>query len=698
MLTIPSVCNCAEQSGKVELSQRRPYELLLINSYHNEYKWTNSLTNSISDKLDESGISYELHITSINSKRRGNSQQWVKMIKNILTDYPPDTLDAILVTDDNAYHSLIRILKSDHNINIPIVFCGVSSFFKSEIADLSNITGVTQPTGIKETIDLALRLFPDTENIAFISDNTPTGLIYRNEADYILNQYSGLNSILLDGSKESLENILINVKQLPDNTALILGLMVKDYAGKIYTNDEICKQISAISQYPIFTVTDTNLGKNVIGGAIAGHQSQAGYVIDLILPILNSNGKVIPPVINSPQLEYYLVETQLEKWHLDNKKLPSHFEILSYNNTTLGVNTSTLYLISFLLAVTITTPMAIFYINQLKRKKKQKQKDLEDKILMTSLPLWCGIISNQGQIITSKGKYSDIFNKLWLTSSAAIVNTVNKSILRKEAEKVQLELNSRYYHCIAKPITDKDIIDPSAVFLVLDVTDKVKAKTELENKKQLLDMAFTIGKSCYFIWNIPDKTIEISDNFWNCQDILFRNETEIKLDEFYQNISPLDKNKTIELFDAIAEGKEDNCSFEARMIFSNVPIWFTFDGWVIKRDDQEKPEQIAYFMINSEKIKNMELKLQNLNGQLLEAQKMTATGSWRLDLETNMMKATPQTFKIFGIPYYNDGVCSRLTFRERLVDRGIFLKHFNTLTEYGGLYRIYCRTAARRRF
>jgi len=69
---------------------------------------------------------------------------------------------------------------------VPIVFCGVNNLDIPNIIDREVFTGVIELHSVKETIDLALRLHPETRQIVFIVENTPTG-------NYLWNQIQGMS-------------------------------------------------------------------------------------------------------------------------------------------------------------------------------------------------------------------------------------------------------------------------------------------------------------------------------------------------------------------------------------------------------------------------------------------------------------------------------------------------------------------------
>ena len=77
------------------------------------------------------------------------------------------TPDLVMVSDNAALEFVLE--QRDRLFpNTPIVFCGINSFTPSMIVNRRGITGVAEDMSIIETVDLALRLHPQTKEIIVI--------------------------------------------------------------------------------------------------------------------------------------------------------------------------------------------------------------------------------------------------------------------------------------------------------------------------------------------------------------------------------------------------------------------------------------------------------------------------------------------------------------------------------------------------
>ena len=102
-------------------------KILIINSYHQGYAWTDSLTSGII-KASKSHPELNLYIESLNSKQFGNSQFEIEK-EYFKKKYSGISFDGIMVTDNDA---LDFAFQYDQELfpNVPVVFKGISNVEK----------------------------------------------------------------------------------------------------------------------------------------------------------------------------------------------------------------------------------------------------------------------------------------------------------------------------------------------------------------------------------------------------------------------------------------------------------------------------------------------------------------------------------------------------------------------------------------
>lgn len=154
------VCSTASAGGKI----------LLIQSYFSDYPWVNSITDGVKKGLEGSGA--ELEIFYMDTKRK-TSGEWFAAVseqaKKKIDQFKPDV---IIPADDNAQEYVAK-----HYVGKKspiIVFCGVNADPKKYGYPAGNATGVIQKPIFVESLELLLRIKPETKKISVISDDGPT--------------------------------------------------------------------------------------------------------------------------------------------------------------------------------------------------------------------------------------------------------------------------------------------------------------------------------------------------------------------------------------------------------------------------------------------------------------------------------------------------------------------------------------------
>lgn len=206
-------------SSPAQDQARTHKRVLVINSYHQGFKWTDDLVRGIKDVFAQSAGNIDLYIEYMDTKRYPPAvtiKQFAAMLK---IKYHERPVDLIICSDNNAFNFLkaqaARILPG-----VPVVFCGVNFFAPEDIAGFTNFTGVSEETDFRATLELALSLQPDTERVLVIDDTTTTGKRLRKKLEQILPLFSDRVAVeLLDDI--SMKDLQRKVAMLPQRSLVL---------------------------------------------------------------------------------------------------------------------------------------------------------------------------------------------------------------------------------------------------------------------------------------------------------------------------------------------------------------------------------------------------------------------------------------------------------------------------------------------
>ena len=321
--------------------------ILIISSYNPETSQTSS---NISEFLDEykllGGVSPVI-IENMNCKSFSESLRWEGQMHSILEKYQGSKApNMIMLLGQEAWTSYLSqndVLQRD----IPIL-CGMVSRnavllpdeevnledWEPESTDLKEvfggkiqISGFVYDYDITENVNLIKRLFPKTQHIAFISDNSYGGVSMQAWVKNEMKKFPDLDLILLDGRKHTIYTIVDQIAMLPENTAILVGTWRVDKNEGYFMRNATYSMMSANPHVPAFSLASLGLGHWVVGGYIPQYRSIGKDLAHRALNIQKKKQKTsdLEVIPNG----YTFDKKQLIAFDIDEKILPSKALILN---------------------------------------------------------------------------------------------------------------------------------------------------------------------------------------------------------------------------------------------------------------------------------------------------------------------------------------------------------------------------------
>jgi len=217
LIMLPEVGHSAEKK-----------QILILNSYHKGYPWTDCIVKGIEKTLTERIENCEILIEYMDTKRINTDEYKEAFFRIMKMKYTKINLDIIIVSDDNAFLFAVKYHRRLFG-NIPIVFVGVNDFDPLMInGHEEQITGMVQDADIPATLNTALELHPNTTQVAVICDATTTGQAYIRQAYAAESQFETLKFIYLDGTELTTLEMLDRLSSLPNNSIALLCIWLKD--------------------------------------------------------------------------------------------------------------------------------------------------------------------------------------------------------------------------------------------------------------------------------------------------------------------------------------------------------------------------------------------------------------------------------------------------------------------------------------
>jgi PAS domain S-box-containing protein len=297
--------------------------VLYLNSYHRGYSWSDDLERGLRERLEASGRPFELSVEYLDSRRFDDPAITDALAAAMAAKYVPYRPDLIVVSDNAAFDFALQH-RTRLFPGLPIVFCGFNNFRPAVLNAITNITGVNEEIDMTATVDLALKVHPQTHTLVFITSTgeASSRKIAETAAAEVLPRYRDRFDVV-ELKDASLAEIRDRLAQLPPTTVVFLAGQTRDRGqDRALTPQENGRLIAQLSPFPVYTFWNFHLGTGVLGGHILTGVDQGRAAADLALRILGGTpASAVPVVMTSPATDLF-DHRVLERFGLDTGDLP----------------------------------------------------------------------------------------------------------------------------------------------------------------------------------------------------------------------------------------------------------------------------------------------------------------------------------------------------------------------------------------
>ena len=308
-------------------TDQSPRKILLLTSYHQGDRWNDSVVQGVQEAL-RALESVSLSIENLDMRRYTDPDHVRLTTEYIRAKYQGKPQDLVLVSDDPALNFLLTV-REELFPNAPVVFCGVNDVTPKRIQGQANITGVNEALSLEATLELALKLFPQTTRImAVVSDTEASGRTnlehYRVAAARMKSQVHF--DELLNMTNKDAPEILSHLPK--DSLVLRLTTLLNPEGGYLSIEDG-SRILSAYAPVPVFTAWSFDLGDCALGGYVSSGQDQGRTAGNLAIRILEGQGvDQIPVVMDSPNVPMFDYKV-MERFGIKESALPKGSVVLN---------------------------------------------------------------------------------------------------------------------------------------------------------------------------------------------------------------------------------------------------------------------------------------------------------------------------------------------------------------------------------
>ena len=261
-------------------------KVLILNSYHQDMVWTQSVLAGLAQVLDKPKNKYDLtfdkSFENLDLKKHTDSIYERGLFDFLKQKYRGAQFDLLVCTDDDALDFLLKYKHDIYGDSVPVVFAGAN--FQRKLP--AEYTGVYNNFDINALVELINKFHPKHETIYIINDRTVTGRLNEKKIlSDLSHKYYNTKYIFL--TDYSFEGLLDKLESLHRQDVVIMMTFVNDKNGRYIDYIKGFEQIRKLTKNPIYSVWDSYLGHGIIGGVLTRGAEQGRLAGELVKRIAN---------------------------------------------------------------------------------------------------------------------------------------------------------------------------------------------------------------------------------------------------------------------------------------------------------------------------------------------------------------------------------------------------------------------------
>jgi signal transduction histidine kinase len=277
-----------------------------------------TLTSSSIDKI-------QVYREQMDLSRFGSENYQVLLRDFLRAKYADKKIDVAVAIISPALDFLLRY-GDEIFPGAAVIFCGID---RKELGDRllpPNFRGVLLKREFAPTLELALRLHPDTKHVAVVAGTSEFDVRLLEQAKKEFQVHEGRLSFTYLTTLP-LQKLLFEVSKLPPQTVVLFTTLFQDGVGEPFIPHEVVSRIAAAASAPTYGFLDQYLGRGIVGGNLYSsvvHGTEAGsLVLEALADPAPSRPSLLEPSANKVMFDW----RQLQRWGISEGQLPAGSEI-----------------------------------------------------------------------------------------------------------------------------------------------------------------------------------------------------------------------------------------------------------------------------------------------------------------------------------------------------------------------------------
>jgi PAS domain S-box-containing protein len=516
-------------SQSVEAQERPTRRVLILNETGTSYPAINVIDQGIRAGLQDAPYRLEFYREYMETVLFPDpeSQQefrtfYLRKYQNrkpdLIITVGPSPLQFMLETHDRAF------------AGVPVIFCLPYGPLPGDLKLDSGITGVASAVEPAATLEVALRLKPETKKVILVGgtsilDKQTEAMVQRG-----LSSYAGRLEISLL-TNLTMPALLERLKHVPGDSIILFSGITQDAAGTPFSGNESAPAVTAAATAPVFVLTDSFLGHGEVGGKLFTRFEQGKVIGNISLRVLNGEKPQDIPAVNGVT-QYMFDRHALKRWGFRERDLPPDSIVL--NRQPSFWESYKKYIVAALIALLLQTAaiIALLWQRAVRRKTQAALRKSEEKFAkafqrsplaftLVSLVDYRFIEVNDTFEHYTGWKRNEITGltplkiKLWVDTNQRMIFIEQ---LRREGSVRNMELvfrrkdGEQWTALVTSELIDLDG-EPCALSLIADITEAKRAEEAKHESEQRFRLVANTAP--VMIWmSGPDKLCTYVNQPW----------------------------------------------------------------------------------------------------------------------------------------------------------------------------------------
>jgi PAS domain S-box-containing protein len=285
---------------------------------------------------------------------------------------------------------------------VPIVFTDVS---RPEAQTMwPGVTGVISPVGMRETIDLALHLHPNTNTVAIITGITEWDKYWLTVAhSELLRHQDKVREIDLVGP--ATQQIIEKVAELPPSTVVLFQLRPDDLTQPALEPIDVLAEVA--QRLPTYSAWQgLALNRGGVGGAYRNLRKDAVLNGEIVARVLSGERPENIPVVHDSDLQDHVDWRALQRWHILESALPPG-TVVEYRQLTFWQRDRKYIVIAMVLIVAQALLIAGLLLQRARKRKAEavlRESEERFRVMADTTPTLVWMCDARGRITYLNGR------------------------------------------------------------------------------------------------------------------------------------------------------------------------------------------------------------------------------------------------------------------------------------------------------